>query len=50
MMGQQVKQLQVQGARTQVQWTLSDVPRGTYVLTAHTRNGAVVSRSVIIKE
>lgn len=50
MMGQRVKQLQVQGAQTQVQWTLDGVPKGTYVLTAHTSNGVVVSRSVIIKD
>lgn len=50
MLGQRVKQLQVQGARTQVQWEMGDVPTGTYVLTATSANGALLSRSIIIKE
>ncbi|MBC6995021.1 hypothetical protein QWY85_00980 [Neolewinella lacunae] len=50
LLGQQVKELRVEGALTQVQWEVGDLPRATYVLTAQTATGALVARSLIVKE
>ncbi|NJB87074.1 hypothetical protein GGR26_002851 [Lewinella marina] len=49
MLGQPVKQLNVEGARTQVQWPLADLPAATYVLTAHDRSGLPLARSIVVK-
>lgn len=49
MLGQQVEQLRVDGARTQVQWPLEMLPKGTYLLTAQDRGGRLVARSMVIK-
>ncbi|CAH1000680.1 hypothetical protein LEM8419_01814 [Neolewinella maritima] len=49
MLGQQVEQLQVQGARTQVQWELDGLPTGTYLLTAQDRSGRLIARSMVVK-
>jgi hypothetical protein len=58
MMGQTVKTLSVEGARpwllsgaeVQVQWEVSAIPVGTYVLTAEAVNGVIVARSMIVKQ
>lgn len=50
MMGQRVKTLRVEGARTRVQWEVGAVPVGTYVLTAEAANGSIVARSMIVKQ
>ncbi len=49
MLGQQLQQLNVSGARTQVQWELNDLPTGTYLLTAQDRSGQLVARSMVVK-
>ncbi|WP_420458593.1 T9SS type A sorting domain-containing protein [Neolewinella sp.] len=49
MLGQQLQQLNVSGARTQVQWELSELPTGTYLLTAQDRSGQLVARSMVVK-
>lgn len=50
MLGQRVKQLSVNQAQTQVQWTLDGIARGTYVLTARKADGVPVARTMIIRE
>ncbi|OAV42680.1 T9SS type A sorting domain-containing protein [Lewinella sp. 4G2] len=49
MTGQRVRTLTVDQARTQVQWNVADVPRGTYVLTARNANGLLVARTRIVR-
>ena len=49
LLGQQVEQLTVNEARTQVQWPLGSLPVGTYLLTAQDRSGKLVARTKLIK-
>ena len=49
MLGQQVQQLNLRGARTQVQWEMSELPTGTYVLSAQDTSGRLVARSMVVK-
>lgn len=49
LLGQQVEQLRVAGARTQVQWPLETLPRGTYLLTARDPRGQLVARTKVVK-
>ncbi len=49
MLGQQVRELRIEGAQTQVQWELGDLERGAYLVTARDRAGRVLARSVAIK-
>ncbi|MCP9236994.1 T9SS type A sorting domain-containing protein [Lewinella sp. JB7] len=49
MLGQQVARKQVSGAGTREQWDLSDLAKGTYLLTAQDRTGRLVARSMVIK-
>ena len=50
MLGQQVKRLVTDRGMTQVQWDMSDVAKGTYVLTALNAKGAPIARTMIIRE
>ncbi len=49
MLGQQVRELKVDGAQTQVQWELESLERGAYLLTAQDRAGRMVARSMVVK-
>ncbi len=49
MLGQQVRELNVEGAQTQVQWELESLERGAYLLTAQDRAGRMVARSMVVK-
>ncbi|WP_116127150.1 T9SS type A sorting domain-containing protein [Lewinella sp. IMCC34183] len=49
MLGQQVKELRADGARTQVEWNVGDLRVGTYLLTAQDAEGRLVARSVVLK-
>ncbi|MGB3799824.1 MAG: hypothetical protein WA952_08395 [Lewinella sp.] len=49
MLGQQVKQLVVDGTAPQVQWPVDDLRPATYVLGAYDRSGRLVARSMIVK-
>ncbi|WP_116108557.1 T9SS type A sorting domain-containing protein [Lewinella sp. IMCC34191] len=49
MLGQQVKELVVDGNSPRVQWPVDDLRSATYVLGAYDRSGRIVARSMIVK-